>query len=186
MQMASEEVDLQDRTQVSMLAMKELPAGDTGKDNHNISNFLNEDSKTTTERSVIGASSKKGEGVLLHSHIKIDQRCLSCQVTGHDTSHILNLFKCACLLYSPSNVTFNFKSFKRFEFLAMRKAYFQHTFTNASPPKRQPISLSSGGIKNKILSVNEDEQQYHNQSTYREEQEEAAYLTSRVSTNPLT
>ena len=156
--MASEEVDLQDRTQVSMFAMKELPAGDTGKDNHNISNFLNEDSKITTDRSVIGPSSKKGEGVLFQSHIKIDQRCLSCQVTGHDTSHILNLFKCACLLYSPSNVTFNFKSFKRFEFLAMRKAYFQHTFTHASAPKRQPISLSSGGIQNKILSVNEDEQ----------------------------
>ena len=60
--------------------------------------------------------------------IKLDPRCLSCQVTGHDISHITTLFKSACILYTPSNVTYNFKNFRRQDFLKMRERHFKESF----------------------------------------------------------
>lgn len=90
------------------------------------------------EPSTTTTSSKQKEGPL-----KIDPRCLSCQVTGHDISHILSLFKCACILYTPSNVTYNFKSYRRQEFLKLRKTHFKEALSLKSKESKIKVAITA-------------------------------------------
>jgi hypothetical protein len=75
-------------------------------------------------------------------------------VTGHDISHILNLFKCACILYTPSNVSYNFKSYRRQEFLNMRKLHFQKGITM----KHKKMKVAIGGSQEKNQKATEEEE----------------------------
>ena len=52
-------------------------------------------------------------------------RCLSCYYTGHDTSMVLQLFKLACLQYTPNKVKYRTMSLGRTDVLTLRKVLWE-------------------------------------------------------------
>lgn len=58
--------------------------------------------------------------------ITIDNNCLSCMSSGRDTNLILNMFKTACLQYTPTNVAYREHSISRTALVGMRRDLFDN------------------------------------------------------------
>eukprot|EP00347_Sterkiella_histriomuscorum_P010925 403374407 len=119
--------------------------------------------------------------------IKIDQTCLSCQVSGHDTQQILHMFKVACLSYQPSDVRYRKKKFNRDSMLSLRKSLMERCIdlvqktglfkSSAFYPKRyfddliledslMQTSLMLSNRQNQSVQIEQGEPSSHNTTTF--------------------
>ncbi|CDW82193.1 UNKNOWN [Stylonychia lemnae] len=95
--------------------------------------------------------------------IKLDQTCLSCQVTGHDLQQVLYMFKVACISYQPTDIIYRSKPIQRVELLKIRKQMMEKSFKllqktalfkqNAIYPKRyyDDLVLEDSLLQNSLL-----------------------------------
>lgn len=71
-----------------------------------------------------------------HSHapapIIVNNDCMSCQNSGHDTQLTLRLFKIACLTYKMSDVVYRDQSMSRAALINLRRDLIEKVTTNLS------------------------------------------------------